>query len=338
MKKTLAFILALCLFVGLCACGAQEAPATTTADVPTVVTAAPTTEPTVPPTEPIVVTEMIKGETYTLEDGSTFIVEATDWTYDLVARINDHSTLSIGSATDGNIIYYLKLKYQNNAKTRFDYMQYSTWETTLIYGDGYEYSGFASTVNDLDPLMSGEVYIVFKVPEPFKTDGKAMQVSLCIGEERYSFNAREAGEAVVVDPNLVPNEMRVIENKGEITFVNAYTTKKLLPPKASGWYTYYEASEGYTYVVCEFVVKNLGMDITTDDGITGYATVDGQKVDGFCVMASRDQSDFGNYRFEVLAEHVAFFIIELPDDKLGAEIAVDILFADERFVVPYSGA
>ena len=168
--------------------------------------------------------------------------------------------------------------------------------------------------------------------------GQAMQVSLCIGEERYSFNAREAGETVVVDPNLVPNEMRVIENKGEITFVNAYTTKKLLPPKASGWYTYYEASEGYTYVVCEFVVKNLGMDITTDDGITGYATVDGQKVDGFCVMASRDQSDFGNYRFEVLAEHVAFFIIELPDDKLGAEIAVDILFADERFVVPYSGA
>ena len=91
-------------------------------------------------------------------------------------------------------------------------------------------------------------------------------------------------------------------------------------------------------MVAEFVVKNLGEEsIHTSDTIKGSVLVDGQPVEGRCILASGDKSDLSaNYGFEVLAEHTAFFIAELPDDKLSADISFSIMFGNEKFTFPFS--
>ena len=342
MKKLIAIFLTLCLCASLFACGSNPAQ-----EAPEQAANAPTTAPTEPeetsaPTEPpIVYTPVTQGEVVPTASGSEFIIAETDWSYDLSARMSSNSTLSIREAQDGNVLLYIKFTYTNKATTDFDWEQYSDWEFSMTYDNTYTYS--VDVTSDvfpgygLQPLMTGDFYVVFQVPEMLKFDGKAINVSFVVDDVHYSYCVRESSASTEMDTSLTANDKKVIDGKGEITFVKTSTTKKLLPPKASGWYTYYEAREGYTYVVAEFVVKNLRNESSSaDDAITGSVLVDDQSIEGSCIFASSDKSDLGNYSFEVLAEHTAFFIAEVPDDKLNADISFSIIFCDEKFVVPFT--
>lgn len=331
MKKTLAFILALCLCVGLCACGGNS-------ETPT----EPKLESTTIPTElPIVYTEITPGETVVTANSNEFVVSNADWVYELDVRTGEHSIRSISDASDGNILMYFKVTYTNKDKAAFDHNQYYAWDVSLVYDNEYTYapkkiedvfSGY-----ELQPLMTGDFYIVFELPEALKFDGKALDIRFVVDDVHYSLRAREEGNASEMNTSLNIDEKKILDGKGEITLVKTSTTKKLMPPKASGWYTYYEARDGYTYVIAEFVVKNLGQEsIHTSDTIKGTVLVDGQPVEGMCVLASGDKSDLSaNYSFEVLAEHTAFFMAEVPDDKLGAEISFSIMFGNEKFAFSF---
>ena len=345
-------LVAICLCIGLCACGndskqtVQDNPNYVAANVTT--ESVETTDPTEPdettePTEPpIVYTEINQGETVVTANSSEFVITAVDWVYELKVRTGEHSIHSFGEASDGNILMYLKVTYTNNDKVVFDYNQYYKWDVSLIYNGEYTYTpksiGDVFSGYELQPLMTGDFYIIFELPEALKFDGKELNITFAVNDVHYSFQAREEGSATEMDTSLNVDEKKVIDGKGEITLVNTTTTKKLMPPKASGWYTYYEAREGYTYVVSEFVVKNLGQEsIHTSETIKGSVLVDGQPVEGMCVLASGDKSNLSaNYGFDVLAEHTAYFIAEVPDDKLSADISFSIMFGQEKFEFPFS--
>lgn len=347
MKKIISLLLVVCFCIGLCACGrdseqtTESSASTTTEPIETTVPSEPS-ETTIPTEPPIVYIPVKQGEAIVTENSSEFFIAEVDWVYELEVRDADNHIRRISNATDGNVLMYLKVTYTNKDKAVFDLSQYLTWNFSLTYDSEYTYtpqkvedvfSGFK-----LQPLMTGDFYVVFNLPEFFKYDNKALDVSFTVNDVHYSFRVRDEGDAVEMNTSLNIGEKNVIEEKGEITLVQTTTMKKLMPPNASGFYSYFEAREGYTFVVAEFIVKNLGQEsIHTSETIEGSVLVDGQPVEGMCVLASGDKSDLSaNYSFVVLAEHTAYFIAEVPDDKLSADISFSILYGDEKFSFPFS--
>ena len=341
MKRFLAVTLLISLCVGLCACGSGSMQPTQ--DNTILATTPATTEPietTLPTEPPIVYTPVKQGDTVITAEGSEFIIAETDWVYELSVNLDEYSSLWIGEAAKGNILMYTRVTYTNKSASGFNLNHYYNWGLGMLYDNTYNY--YPKTINDtfsgmeLQPLMTGDFYVVFEVPEQLKYDGKAIEVMFSVDGVYYSFLAREEESATEMNTSLNVDEKKVINGKGEITLVNTTTAKKLLPPNTSGQYSYYEAQEGYTYAVAEFVVKNLGQEsIDTRDTIKGTVNVDGQTIEGMCVLVSGDKRDLATYYvFDVLAEHVAYFVAEVPDDKIATDISFSIMFCDEKFMIP----
>lgn len=353
MKKYFIMLLVVCLCASLCAC-AQSEPIETT---PTAVASVPQTEPTetlppkteasteAPTEPPIIATPIEMSETVTIPDKGEFSIVSTGWSYDLSVKTGSNSRHSIAEASEGTSLFYLQVNYKNLSETNFNYNNlFYSWKAALTYDEKYEYSPLKiqGVFSDIDvglaPLMSGDVYIVFEVPETFKTDGKSLSVSMDLSDNLYEFIARESGEAQEFDPVLVQGDKRVVENSGEITLVDTYYGSSLYPKNPSGYYSYYNAPDGYTFLISEFIVKNLSNEsIHASRLITGNITIDGHEIEGTCILSTADGSNISNiFALDAMSEVTAYFTAQVPDDLAGMSGAANIMFANEKWTFDIS--
>ena len=348
MKKIVSILLILLLSTGMVACSDHHEDVSGSNSSGTLETSSQEgkEEETEVPEEEPEPRAISLGELITKDGSYEFSIDEADWVYELSARLSSNSTLSIAEASSGNVLFYFKINYKNLSADAFDSRNYSVgWEFNLKYDNQYTYPSQIPhdtfPANRLDPLMSGDIYVVFELPETFKTDNKEISVEIQMDNDYYTLPVRSGSDVQTdpVDTLLNVNELHTIDGRGEITLVDTYTTDLLEPKHPGSWHSYFEAPEGYHYVIGEFKVKNLSNDsIHTSDVIKGHMVIGDHSVEGFCVLSSTDYSDIAtNYSFEALAEHTAYFVAGIPDDLAGTPGTMEIMFANEKFEVPFNG-
>ncbi|QNK59758.1 hypothetical protein [Paenibacillus sp. PAMC21692] len=159
-------------------------------------------------------------------------------------------------------------------------------DVDVLYDGTYEYSGFFTIEEDggsdftytnitsIDPLTSGKLHYLSEVPLEVKESGKPLEFTLKVNGKSAtaSANGTGSGATLVMDDEQALEERTewkaytplqagtavTIDGYAEIGILKAELTTKVVPPKASGYYSYYEVKDqGKIYAHVAFSFKNL---------------------------------------------------------------------------------
>lgn len=285
--------------------------------------------------------EVKMNEVTVNENVCEYSFEKYDWTYKLIVPYLSDSELKIAEAASDTVLFYIKINIKNLSTTEFTYNDYCNWQASLIYDGKYQYYPYTSS-NDfahmaLSPLMSGNIYVVFELPEFIKTDNKSISVNMTVFNQEYTLKVRDENEAEIEKNILELNKPQVIENQGEITF-EGISFKKSIYPKNPGYlYSIYEASNGNKFFVAEFTVKNNSeLDIHAQDLFDGTITIGDEEYPGSCILGNSDNSDiFASYALDISAKRTAYFIAEVPENVAETGGTASFVIFNEKFNIDF---
>jgi hypothetical protein len=160
-----------------------------------------------------------------------------------------------------------------------------TIDAKITYDGKYNYNGFGTIEEDgggdfsytnitgIDPLTDGIIHYINEMPLEAKDSGKEIKLTLQIKDKQLTWNGgTSASETVIIAdetplsskeewkeyPELKKDTALVKEDFAELTLTGASFAKKVAPPKASGFYTYYEVkSNNKVYAHVSIAFKNL---------------------------------------------------------------------------------
>lgn len=216
------------------------------------------------------------------------------------------------------------------------------FEGTKFYIDGIEYNVDFYTEQDgktsinaygtLNPKDSTYVHFVTEVNEKDLPD--TVDFSLSINEKitTMKLNRKVLLEA---KKNIEKGETLTKEGYYEISFIDAYTSKRVDPETPSDFYSYYESKQGKTYGVVKFTVKNTSSNALDVDEIFKVKAIvdDYYEYTGFtCADLDGDLNGFAS--LDPMVQATAYALIEIPDDMLSKNIEFKITTAGE---VRYTG-
>lgn len=267
--------------------------------------------------------------------------EKYDWAYKLTVPYLSDSKLTIAEADSDTVLFYIKVNIKNLSTTEFTSYDYYDWQSSLIYDGKYQYYPYIIADDfahmSLSPLMSGNIYIVYELPEFIKTDNKSISVDMTIFNQSYTLEVRGENEAEVEKNILELNNPQVIENQGEITF-EGISFKKSIYPKNPGYlYSIYDASNGNKFFVAEFTVKNNSeLDIHAQDLFDGTITIGNEKYPGSCILGNSDNSDISSsYALDISAKRIAYFIAEIPENVTETGGTATFVIFNEKFTINF---
>lgn len=122
-------------------------------------------------------------------------------------------------------------------------------------------------------------------------------------------------------------------NTIEYEFCNIYLSESLLPEDTSGFYTYYEASEGNTFVIVEMDVTNISgslyriwllADATLEIGGEDYTASIAVKLDG-----QTDSFGNGNVEISTGQTHHVYYLFDVPADVADQEAVLTMTVDDQ---------
>lgn len=151
----------------------------------------------------------------------------------------------------------------------------------------------------IDSLATEYVHFAVAVPENTSTSDK-ITVELTIDEKTYTADASNAVEKtkkVIEDSTktIANNEKQTIDKVAEFYIEKSSITKKVEPPKASSYYTYYEADSGKVYVDIVISYKNLNsIDAECDELLGGAKLIydNNYEYTGNAIVEEDNRSDF----------------------------------------------
>ena len=232
-------------------------------------------------------TQIKKQQKITVNDYCEFTVESFNITNDVVPP-KKSGVYTHYKADQGKIYIDLCIKYKNldTGKISAD----STFKSTLIYRNIYEYTGniiveesdrsdftYAS-LTDIAPLSSIYLHILFNASDIVKsTDGSLIAV-LQVNSKYYSIVIRD-GKTGEIDTtqgynakssgNIKINEKIAIPGKCEFYIESIKVASRIDPPKASGVYFYKKADDGNKFIDICIRYKNTREKYTmADDNIS----------------------------------------------------------------------
>lgn len=156
----------------------------------------------------------------------------------------------------------------------------------VLYDGTYEYSGFwtieedggsdftYTNITSIDPLTSGKLHFLSEVPLEVKESGKPLSFTLNVNGKSATTVAGGSGSGatlVMDDEHALEERIEwksytplqagtavTIDGYAEIGIMKAELTTKVVPPKASGYYSYYEVKDSSKiYAHVAFSYKNL---------------------------------------------------------------------------------
>ncbi len=288
------------------------------------------------------------GEAVSIADICEFYIEYIDITKKVMPK-NPSGLYSYYSAENGKIYIDICVSYKNLEAYGVDADEIASGK--LIYADKYEYSGFSTmeednrrdftytSITDIDPLSTEYLHYLFEVPEEVGKSEQSIIVKFTIKGERYKIVVREGEES-----EESAEEKEVGKTSGDIGFQETVITencefyidyadisKEVIPPAASGLYSYYKADSGKVYVDICFAYKNtMGNKVMADEIIEAklkYA--DEYEYYGFTTIEEDSRRDFTYTSITSIAplstEYV-HYLFELPEDAKndGKTIVVTI--------------
>lgn len=116
----------------------------------------------------------------------------------------------------------------------------------------------------------------------------------------------------------------------QIEFANISDT--VIPPKASGYYSYYEADSGETYIDICFAYKNLSSKDVDADEVISAALKYANKYDysGFSVIEEDNRGDFTYVSISQIAPLTTEYIHYL------FEVPIEVSESSESIIVNFS--
>lgn len=164
MKKIVALLLALVMVLGLAGCGGSTKEPETTLE-----SATPTQEVTPEPTPEIITTEIVDGDTITIDGVCEFTVKGWDTAekYEFVEGGMLHG-LNTGSG-EGTVAVWLNVDYKNLG-TEEQRVNRLLDSSELLYDGTYKYDGGSNSFSDIVPLSTSEVIFYYRVPADIMED------------------------------------------------------------------------------------------------------------------------------------------------------------------------
>lgn len=204
--------------------------------------------------------------------------------------------------------------------------------TIVEQEDGTEFGYGSSTA--ISPLSVGRLYQLFAVPE--NTDTDSMELVLINGENTYteklSVQAYEDKIATVTIGEVITDEETVSLTVDSVEFKNT-----LYPPNASGYYHYYEAETGKTYLIVKMTVKNLkGTDLKYDT-IAGVSCVYNEKYNytffqTFEEDGGQDLNGYpSQYAIAPLDQGTCYYLAEVPEEVTNGPVEITFYIGGQYY-------
>ena len=236
----------------------------------------------------------------------------------------------------------------------------------LVYDGKYNYDGFSvieeadgsdlesAYISYLSPLMTAKMHFPIEVPLEVRDSGKEYAIIMEVYGEEYQFTGEEGtGEVVQMTKakeltsndswqsfeDIAIDSTVVDEDYAEVTLKSAEFKTKVVPPSASGFYSYYEVKDTanvYLDVVLEF--KNLMTDAKAADELMDVSAIydNTYKYTGFRTVEADDGEDFDyamSTYIDPLTSRTMHYVIEMPLEitESGKPLAVVFEFNGKEY-------
>lgn len=341
MKKTIATFLAICLCIGLYGCGSREAITETIQDSQ-IVTPAETTS-TTESIEPIATTaateepkpvpiELEVGKTYQVDGICSFVYNGVQHAEEITPTYSDF-TLSF-------IDYLVSFDFEYTNLSEEVITEESVADFCTIFTHEKEWVGLALETEDMKKfefegrLLPGETRKLHFFADVSKSLDEA-QLTLHFGDLQYValFNGAQSEDDLAY---LVAGDKQVVEDHGELTFLDAFIADSLYPENPSGYYRFLEADPNKVLVISKCLVKNLETEaVYVEDILTGTITAKGYKYEGFCAISvDNGQTLESDIRLDPLNEAMVYFVAQIPAELEDAEeIVSNIRFYGQSYTI-----
>lgn len=205
----------------------------------------------------------------------------------------------------------------------------------VVEEDGGTDLGY-SNITQIQPLETARLYYLFETPATVDTSNLRVTVSkgrnnqqsaldLAIFKDRVQ--TWYSGQAVT-DDNTLHAQLEGI-----------YFSDTLYPPHADGYYHYYEADQGKTYLIAKMTVKNLkGTDLEYD-AIAGVSCVyDGKYTyQAATVHEAEEGADLNDYSSEAikpLETGILYYMMEVPEEVENGPVVVKFYCLGQYYEYP----
>lgn len=234
---------------------------------------------------------------------------------------------------------------QNSLFTAKLYIDNSEYNCSLIVEEdnGQDFNEYTN-LYEIKPLETMTYHIAAQVPENTIEVGKMVKLIINANGKEYKYeisitdeeNSNEDNENPSINLNEQPieikaNETLKVENVCELKIVKANMKEEILPPSASGYYTYYPEENGKIYFDLIADIKNLKTSAIKQDSIVGNITLiydENYEYDCFLVVEEDNGQDFNGYTnlyeinpLETMRYHI---IAQIPDNIKEDNKSIDI--------------
>lgn len=333
VKKILCLMLAVLVVCSLCACGGENT----------------NNEQSNSQTQPIVETEPLITENPISVDSVTEISDVAEIKIANVFTTNDvmppkpSSVYSHYEASSGCTYFVVVMDIKNlgaNSISADDIISVS-----LSVG-GTEYSALTVVETDdgasldrgsstyINALETARVYQMYSVPSD--TDLQNFSLTIDNGAEIYtsdfslsSFESKV--KAVSVGETITDNDTI------SLTIDSVEFKNSLYPPRASGYYHYYEAANGKVYLIVKMTVNNLKGTDMKYDSIAGVSCVYNEKYNYsfFAVLEEDGGKDLNGYPSQYaispLDTGVVYYLAEVPAQVADGPVEITFYIAGNYY-------
>ena len=172
-----------------------------------------------------------------------------------------------------------------------------------------EYSGFTvleeknrsdfDSFGSIDSLSTEYAHMIIEVPDNVDADDK-ITIQIKADNQLYQIDGSKALEKTekIIEDNtkkISNNEVQKIDKVAEFFIEKSNIAKRIDPPNASGFYSYYEADAGKLYVDVIISYKNLNtVDVDCDELFGGVKLIYDKDYEysGTSIVEKESRSDF----------------------------------------------
>lgn len=210
--------------------------------------------------------------------------------------------------------------------------------TCVVEEDGGADLGSGSST--VDPLSEARIYHLFEIPED--ADTEHMTLTVTAGEDARAISLglqqfESAKKPIVIGEEITDGETLSLT----IDSISFATT--LYPPKATGYYHYYEAENGKTYLIVKATAKNLkGTEMKYSD-IAGVSAVYNDKYNysSFAVLEKDGGADLNGYpnqySIDPLDSGVVYYLIEVPAEVESGKVDLSFYISGNYYTYTIGG-
>ena len=341
MKKVLCVILAILLLASLCACGGTSDETSRREDRTD--KSEGTNEAVNEETEPKKTEKAISADSVTQIGDAAEIEIANVFVTNDVMPPKPSSFYTHYEASSGNVYFVVVMDAKNlgtdavsandliTATLVIDENEYSA--TTLVETDDGA-SLDRGTSKNVDALAVARLYQLYSVPE--SVDTQEFKLVIKNGEETYASefslsNFESKVEAVNIG-DTITDDKTISLTIDSVEFKNT-----LYPPKASGYYHYYDADTDKTYLIVKMTVTNLKGSDMKYDSIAGVSCVYNEKYNYsfFTVFEEDGGADLngypGQYAISPLDKGVVYYLAEVPAQVAEGPVEISFYIAGNYY-------